>query len=274
MTSDKFHATIYFYEIDLVYERNSIIMIDKQSAQKMREAGHTYKHIAQTIGCSEAWCKQNLSHIVKNTKEQDILAQTILIAQSKDGITNQQIRNVIRSFYPTTFSKEDKLLEDKVFNKIKSKLRKESNCLVRPYWMQPHKANESFIALMQSTKLVSDRIEEEVAYFIDLFDLDNSYANSIRWAIVSLTYAGSKFGTGTDAQSTIDNFEQLVYELQNRNISSLSYSNTSVDKSILSHAIEVKSIFDDFDVPNYFDEASHYLDCERDNKLDEEDEGE
>lgn len=245
-------------------------MIDKQSAQKMREAGHTYKHIAQTIGCSEAWCKQNLSHIVKNTKEQDILAQTILIAQSKDGITNQQIRHVIRSFYPTTFSKEDKLLEDKVFNKIKAKLRKEPNCLVRPYWMQPHKAHESFIALMQSTKLVSDRIEEEVSYFLDLFDLDTSYANSVRWAIVSLTYAGSKFGTGTDAQSTIDNFEQLVYELQNRNISSLSYSNTSVDKSILSHTIEEKSIFDDFDVPNYFDEASHYLDCARENKWDDE----
>ena len=235
-------------------------MIDKQSAQKMREAGHTYKHIAQTIGCSEAWCKQNLSHIVKNTKEQDILAQTILIAQSKDGITNQQIRNVIRSFYPTTFSKEDKLLEDKVFNKIKSKLRKEDNCLVRPYWMQPHKANESFIALMQSTKLVSDRIEEEVSYFLDLFDLDTSYANSVRWAIVSLTYAGSKFGTGTDAQSTIDNFEQLVYELQNRNISSLSYSNTYVDKSILSNAIEEKSIFEDFDSFHWIEEKEHFID--------------
>ena len=74
LTSSRLHAIIYFYELDLVYERSSIIMIDKQSAQKMREAGHTYKHIAQTIGCSEAWCKQNLSHIVKNTKEQDILA--------------------------------------------------------------------------------------------------------------------------------------------------------------------------------------------------------
>lgn len=245
-------------------------MIDKQSAQKMREAGHTYKHIAQTIGCSEAWCKQNLSHVVKNTKEQDILAQTVLIAQSKDGITNQQIRNVIRSFYPTTFSKEDKLLEDKVFNKIKSKLRKEPNCLVRPYWMQPHKANESFIALMQSTKLVSDRIEEEVVYFLDLFNLDNSYANSVRWAIVSLTYAGSKFGTGTDAQSTIDNFERLVYELQNRNISSLDYSIYSVTSSILSDTIGEKGILDDLRVPDYFDESSHYLDCECDNKWDDE----
>jgi len=248
--------------------------VDKQRAQKMREAGHTYKHIAQTIGCSEDWCKRNLSTVVKNTKDKEMLAQTILIAQSKEGITNQQIRNVIRSFYPTTFTKEDKLLEDKVFNKIKAQLRKEDNCIVRPYWMQPDKANESFIALMQSTKLVSDRIEEEVAYFIDLFDLDNSYANSVRWAIVSLTYAGSKFGTGTDAQSTIDNFERLVHELQNRNYTQQHVYNTYVSSCAPNNVIDSESVFIGLDVPNYFDEASHYLDCERDNKWDSEAEGE
>lgn len=234
--------------------------VDKQRAQQMREAGHTYKHIAQTIGCSEDWCKRNLSTVVKNTKEKEMLAQTISIAQSKDGITNQQIRNVIRSFYPTTFSKEDKLLEDKMFNKLKSQLRKEEGCLVRPYWMQPHKANESFIALMQSTKLVSDRIEEEVAYFIDLFDLDNSYTNSVRWAIVSLTYAGSKFGTGTDAQSTIDNFERLVYELQNRNNTQLHIYNTYVSSCAPNDVYSSNSVLDDFDSFYHFDEKEHFID--------------
>jgi bacterioferritin-associated ferredoxin len=244
------------------------MVVDKQLAQQMREAGHTYKHIAQTIGCSEDWCKRNLSKVVKNTKEKEILAQTIELAQSKDGVTNQQIRNVIRTFYPTTFSKEDKLLEDKMFNKIKTQLRKEDNCVVRPYWMQPQQANESFIALMQATKLVSDRIEEEVVYFLNLFNLDSSYVNSVRWAIVSLTYAGSKFGSGTDAQSTIDNLERLVHEMQNRNTTTMHYINTSVSSCAPNDVIGEKSVLDDFDVLNYFDEASHYLDCKRDNKWD------
>lgn len=233
--------------------------IDKQSAQKMREAGHTYKHIAQTLGCSEDWCKRNLSSITKNTKEKEILEQIKNLAQSKEGVTNQEIRNTIRIYYPNTFSKEDKAVEDKMFNKLKSQLRKEDKCLIRPYWLQPDKPNDSFIALMQATQVVSDRIEEEVCYFLNLFQLDNSYANSVRWAIVSLTYAGSKFGNGTDAQTTIDNLEKLVHELEERQLHTLHHIYTSDKKCTLNTVISEKSVFEDFVIPEYFDEVGCYL---------------
>jgi predicted transcriptional regulator len=223
--------------------------VDIKQAQKLREEGCTYKEIAQTLGCSEAWCKQNLKSVVKNSKDDEILTQAIELAQSTNGVTNIEIRKLIRTLYTNTYCKEDKQREDKIFNRIKSKLRKMDGCVVRPYWLQPQQASESFTALMQATKLISDRIEEEVAYFIHLFNLDSSYANSVRWAIVSLTYVGDKLGGGTDAQSTIDNLEHLVHILESRNKLLNDNSNTYVKKDILFDAYREKSIFCDFDIP-------------------------
>jgi len=124
---------------------------------------------------------------------------------------------------------------------------------------------------MQSTKLISDRMEEEVAYFIHLFNLDSSYAYSVRWAIVSLTYAGDKLGGGTDAQSTIDNLEHLVHILESRNKLPNDNSNTCVKKDILFDVYREESIFCDSSIPDYFREESNYLDCGRDDKFSEED---
>jgi len=207
--------------------------VDVQQAHKLREEGCTYKEIAQTIGCSEDWCKRNLKFVVKNQKDEEILAQTIKRAKSVDGITNIEIRRIIRTLHTNSFCKEDRQREDKIFNRIKVKLRKIDGCLVRPYWLQPQQAQQSFDALMQSTRLISDRVEEEVASFIELFDLDESYTNSIRWAIVSLTHAGSKLGSGTDIQSTINNLENLVTNLRDRNTPLHFYNNTYVKKCAL-----------------------------------------
>jgi hypothetical protein len=74
-----------------------------------------------------------------------------------------------------------------------------------------------------------------------------------------LTYAGSKFGTGTDAQSTIDNFERLVHELQNRNYTQQHVYNTYVI-SCAPNKPDEKSVFDDFDSFYHFDEKEHFID--------------
>ncbi len=264
--------------------------IDINKAKQLREEGCTYKEIAQTLGCSEIWCKTNLKTVKKHKTDDEILAQTMDKARSKEGITNIEIRHIIRTLHTNTFTKEDKIKEDKIFNRIKLRLREHKDCLVRPYWLQPHKAQQSFIELMQSTKLISDRIEEEVSNYIDLFNLDSSYANSVRWAIVSLTYAGSKLGNGTDAQSTINMVENLVNEFENRNaiISHIYtcvekysdekvdiYTNSAIEEKvyvvepdILAWASNTVDKEVDEDLFNYFDEASFYIDCERDNKWD------
>lgn len=193
------------------------MQVNKQLAQQLREEGCTYKQIAQQLGCSEDWCKRNLKQVVKNNKDEEIYNSAVSLAQTNNGITNIEIRKLIQAAHKHSYSKEDKQQEDKVFNRIKARVRKTEGCIIRPYWLQPQNAQQSFIALMQSTQLISDRIEEEVRSFINSFDLDDSYSNSIRWAIVSLTYAGSKFGSGTDAQSTIDNLERITNDLEERN---------------------------------------------------------
>lgn len=38
-------------------------MVDRNKAEALRREGMTYKQIAETIGCSEIWCKQNLKHV-------------------------------------------------------------------------------------------------------------------------------------------------------------------------------------------------------------------
>lgn len=38
-------------------------MIDKVEAVKLREQGHTYKEIADLLGCSEIWCKKMLKDV-------------------------------------------------------------------------------------------------------------------------------------------------------------------------------------------------------------------
>lgn len=38
-------------------------MIDKSQAVSLREQGHTYKEIADLLGCSEIWCKKTLKDV-------------------------------------------------------------------------------------------------------------------------------------------------------------------------------------------------------------------
>ena len=46
-------------------------MVDKHKAIKLRQDGYQYKDIAAELGCSLAWCKQNLKHIevLKDSKK-------------------------------------------------------------------------------------------------------------------------------------------------------------------------------------------------------------
>lgn len=244
--------------------------IDKQAAQKMREAGHTYKHIAQTLGCSEAWCKQNLAHIVKNSKEQGILAQLISMAQSPNGITTSEIRFFIKEL------STDGADTEKAVARIKAKINKEPNTIIRPLWMSAKNPHESLRWWAEAAEELTNRVDmvvneylqkhSEVLGYDEDSDMNKYVYNSFKHSLLSLLTT-----KGTVAQTVIDSYERSADLLSQKQDVPTSYYNKTTPKEYIPFPdIEEKVYFSDLEVPEYFDEAAHYIDSERDSKWDDE----
>lgn len=231
-------------------------MVNKDLAQTMKEQGLTYKEIAEALNCSEAWCKKNLKGVTKNKADESIFNEVVIKAKSTQGVTVSEIKHIIRALHKNTFNKEDNDREAKTVSRIKAKLRTTEGCLIRPYWMIPNRARDSLVELMKSAHNINDRIEEEVRCFLFYFNLDNSYAKSVRYAIIQLTQAGVDAKLGFSPQTTIDNLESIASILEER-LSEEDYTinlpyNTYEKKYIPNHPPS-KSIFytseDDCEIP-------------------------
>jgi len=63
-------------------------MVDKLEAIKLRKMGMSYKAIAESVGCSEAWCKINLKGVKQEfaIAEGDMAVRDYVIGVLEDAL--------------------------------------------------------------------------------------------------------------------------------------------------------------------------------------------
>lgn len=191
-------------------------MVDKLRALQLRESGSTHKQIADELGCSVDWCKQNLRGVKKYTNEETEVKGLILQATSKDAITTGDIKRSVRSLYPLDSSKESKELDVKAIRRFRGKVMLDSKSVVRPYWMQPKDSKLSLNLLLSAVNLVDEYVFEQVNHIRKELNLDTSYIKSLTFAINQLTYAGS-MSSNQPITEVLENLTNIAEELERRN---------------------------------------------------------
>ena len=191
-------------------------MIDKQRAIELREQGRSYKEISEALGCSLVWCKKNL----KGTKKKDISDEdyTLLVEKGRgfDCITKGEIINKIQvnsSDSRQEYNKELVLAA----NRVKKKLSKEGDVIVRQAWIHPARARASFNSMLELINDLNDRLDEYVRMHLrDCgFENDDNYNSILAFMVMN-----SQFGQRIQRNYPIGVFEAIsnaVDEIEERN---------------------------------------------------------
>lgn len=183
----------------------------KELATQLRQKGYTYKEIAQETGYSVDWCKQNLKAVEKNSTEKQAIKEAVKLAQSNSGITQGEIMSLIKQSSPDAPQAEI----EKAMRRFKAAINKEENTVIRPYWMRPEAAQESFNLMLSSVDSVQQSMDDAVLYVRKQLDLDQSYDKSIRYSIIQLLYCG---GLSLDAVvAQCDRLSEIVNALNYKN---------------------------------------------------------
>ena len=224
-------------------------MVDIVKATCLREQGMTYKKIAEELACSVDWCKQNLKSVSKNSAELKLIDECIILAKSEGALTNGQIKYTVRSIYPVDGSKEQKDTEDKAITRFKTAIRKEENTIIRPYWMQPENAKVSFDLVLSSVDEMSQRMTDCVDNIRQTLNLDASYDNSLRYAIIKMLQGSYLVPEGLENHCTT--LANIADQLEERNNSDYTITTPyiySAEKSTLKKPSVKKCILDETDV--------------------------
>jgi hypothetical protein len=190
-------------------------MKTKENAIALREQGLGYAEIAEQTGYSVDWCKKNLKGVQKNKQEKSVLAEAIRIAQSNDGITNGAIKYLVRGMYPVDGTKEQEDMEKKAIARFKAAINKTDGTLIRPYWMQPENARLSFTKVLSAVDIIQQRMTDEVTQIRKELNLDNSYDNSLRYAIIKMLQGSTLAQEGLENHCDVLN--NIANELDKRN---------------------------------------------------------
>lgn len=161
-------------------------MKTKEFATQLREQGLGYNEIAQQTGYSLDWCKKNLKTVQKNKHEKSVLAEAIVKAQSTQGITNGEIKYLVRGLYPVDGTKQQEEIEDKAIKRFKAAINRTAGTIIRPYWMQPENARMSFKMVVCAVDIVSEKMTDVVTTIRKELNLDFTYDNSLRYAIIKM----------------------------------------------------------------------------------------
>lgn len=173
-------------------------MVDKVLATRLREEGLSYADIAKEVECSIDWCKQNLKGVSKNSIEKKAIAEAISLAQTKDGITNGEIKFAVRSVYPFENNKEYETMEKKAIARFKDAINKSENTVIRPYWMQPENAQISFNMVLAAVDNIGMHMTDEVDHIRKTLNFNQSYDNSLRYAIIKMLMSSTLCAEGIE----------------------------------------------------------------------------
>ena len=194
-------------------------MVDKLKAKELRELGKTYDEISKELGCSVAWCKLNLKGVTKHVMEDITVKSLITKAKGKAGITSGDVKREVNRIHPSDNTPENKEIKENSERRIKAKIRANDDTLIRPYWVVPEHARDIFYSMMRKLQAKDERDQEDIDDLRAEFGLDESYANSLKYALYSMSTMGSDL-LGYSVVSEINRIERIVDELEKRNNSS------------------------------------------------------
>jgi hypothetical protein len=158
--------------------------IDIDKAKLLRSEGKTLQEVADTMGCSLAWCKANLKGTKQANKDLALIEQVRHMGRSVQGVTTGEIKMLTTGHYPNMIGEE---LETKTEAIRKAARRNNPDVVIRPYWMLPDCPRECTLAMIEAADEVW-RFKEYLAdkYRKD-FDLDETYARTIVHALTMLS---------------------------------------------------------------------------------------
>ena len=194
-------------------------MVDKVKALELRESGLTYQQIADELKCSLDWCKRNLKGHCKHTIERPTVQKLINSAKLKSGITSGDIKAQARALYPEDFTKGSGKKDEqaKHIKRIKAKVKKDKQALVRPYWLIPEDAKDIFHSMLRKLQQRDEQLQEDADEIRQEFNLDASYSESIMYALITMSAKGSIIMKRSVVKE-IDRLGDLAEELEIRNI--------------------------------------------------------
>jgi hypothetical protein len=194
-------------------------MINKEKAIELRTQGLTYLEISKLLECSVDWCKVNLKGVPKKPKStelKEIITDLVKRAKSKEGITSGCIRKETRKLYGNDFSKEQNELEIKNMKSIRDKVKTHKDSVIRPYWLIPECSREVYHAVLRKLQERDEREQEDIDEIRSMFGMDESYSDSIAYALLSMSSNGSKI-LKRSVVTEINRIGDIVDVLEERN---------------------------------------------------------
>lgn len=190
--------------------------ISKDRAIALRLQGKSYKEISQELSCSVDWCKRNL----KGIKKQDISEQDYLgllhKGRSFDCCTKPEILDKIQVPLTQTGKEHNKELM-KATNRVKRKLQKEEDVIVRQAWVHPARARYSYNNMLSYINMLNEVLDEYVTQHLREcgFEDDSNYNSVLAFMVMN-----SQFG-----QRVLRNYSAGVFEAIDKTVDEIEERN-------------------------------------------------
>lgn len=194
---------------------------DLEEAKKLREQGRTYKEIASIIGCSEIWCKRNLSSVVKNKELTLVINKFINTARSSTALTRSEVYAYVKDAYkPSSEELSNKQKKEEISKQVESMVNKitaKKDTIIRPSWMHPERAVSCYHKIASVIEELDSCVLELMDDFFDSTGVDRS-TETERSLLRSIAYI-SKFGIalGVNSVNLLDSYDSVSNKLAERN---------------------------------------------------------
>ena len=191
-------------------------MINKEEALNLRLEGKTYQQISEILGCSLDWCKRNL----KGTKRKDISEEDynnlINKGRSFDCVTKGEIISKV-NVSPSDSYKEYNKEAVRTANRVRRKLAKEGDVIVRQAWIHPARAKFSYDNMIVYINMLNDTLDEYVrSHLYEVgFDNEDNYNATLAFMVMN-----SQFGQRIQknySTAIFDSIHNTVEIIEERN---------------------------------------------------------
>lgn len=191
-------------------------MVNKEEALNLRLDGKTYQQISEILGCSLDWCKRNL----KGTKRKDISEEDynnlINKGRSFDCVTKGEIISKV-NVSPSDSYKEYNKEAVRTANRVRRKLAKEGDVIVRQAWIHPARAKFSYDNMLMYINMLNDTLDEYVrSHLYEVgFDNEDNYNATLAFMVMN-----SQFGQRVQknySTAVFDSIHKTVGIIEERN---------------------------------------------------------
>ena len=186
-----------------------------EEGSALRKEGKTYKEIAAILGCSEIWCKKNLSNVVEKPKQDNTLLDAVFEkAMSKNGTYNAEIVYMVKGAHPEF---TDEQVEDKVASLKKAIKRRDPRALVRPRWMLPDCPQECNNTMLDMADHLHRVMHQLADSYRKIYGLDSTYQNGVVHELSRLSAPLNSALLPQGFERRAEQLQEMINELVERN---------------------------------------------------------